>query len=61
MGGDHIRQRVRVPEEGHWPVGGGLSAEIGCQQRKFPEDTWSVEIRHSTDHLIVKMIPGRRF
>jgi len=48
--GDHIRPRVRVPEEWHWPVGVSLSAEIGYQQRKFSEDTWSAEIRPIIDN-----------
>jgi len=47
--GDHIRPRVRVPAEWHWPVGLSLSAEIGYQQSRFSEDTWSVEIRPIID------------
>jgi hypothetical protein len=47
--GDHIRPRVRVPESWGWPVGVSLSAEIGYQQRKFSEDTWSLEIRPIID------------
>src|SRR5439155_11931984 len=41
--GDHIRPRIRVPDEWHWPVGVSLSAEIDYQQRKLSEDTRSVE------------------
>lgn len=50
--GDHIRPRVRVPEEWHWPVGLSLSLEAGYQQRKFSEDTWSLEIRPIIDKQI---------
>ena len=37
--GDHLRPRVRVPEEWHWPVGLSLSTEVGYQRRSFSEDT----------------------
>jgi hypothetical protein len=47
--GDHIRPRVRVPEEWHWPVGLSLSAEIGYQQPAFSEDTWTLELRPIID------------
>lgn len=47
--GDHIRPRVRVPEDWHWPVGLSLSGEIGYQQRKFSADTWTAEIRPIID------------
>ena len=47
--GDHIRPRVRVPEEWHWPVGLSLSMEIGYQQPSFSEDTWTWEIRPIID------------
>jgi hypothetical protein len=47
--GDHIRPRVRVPEDWHWPVGLSLSTEIGYQQRKFSEDTWTWELRPIID------------
>src|SRR5262245_11006203 len=43
--GDHIRPRVRVPEEWHWPVGVSLSTEIGYQRPQFSADTWNWEIR----------------
>jgi len=43
--GDHIRPRVRVPEDWHWPVGLSLSTEVGYQQPQFSEDTWTWEIR----------------
>ena len=47
--GDHIRPRVRVPEDWHWPVGLSLSTEIGYQRRSFSEDTWSWELRPILD------------
>ena len=47
--GDHLRPRVRVPEEWHWPVGLSLSTEIGYQRRSFSEDTWSWELRPIID------------
>jgi hypothetical protein len=47
--GDHIRPRVAVPEDWHWPVGLSLSTEIGYQQSSFSEDTWTWEIRPILD------------
>ena len=47
--GDHIRPRVRAPENWHLPVGLGLSTEIGYQQRSFSTDTWTLEIRPIID------------
>lgn len=47
--GDHIRPRVAVPEEWHWPVGLSLSTEIGYQRRSFSEDTWTWELRPIID------------
>jgi hypothetical protein len=47
--GNHIRPRVRVPEEWHWPVGLSLSTEIGYQRPSFSEDTWTWEIRPIID------------
>jgi len=47
--GDHIRPRVRVPEEWHWPVGVSLSTEFGYQRRRFSEDTWTWELRPIID------------
>src|SRR5499427_9970457 len=47
--GDHIRPRVRAPEEWHLPVGLSLSTEIGYQRSSFSEDTWSWEIRPIID------------
>jgi len=50
--GDHIRPRVRVPEDWNWPVGLSLSMEIGYQQPSFSEDTWTWEIRPIIDKQI---------
>lgn len=47
--GDHIRPRVAVPAEWHWPVGVSLSTEVGYQRRLFSEDTWSWELRPIVD------------
>jgi hypothetical protein len=47
--GDHIRPRVRVPENWHWPVGVSLSMEIGYQQPSYSEDTWTWEVRPIID------------
>ena len=47
--GDHIRPRVRVPEDWHWPVGLSLSLEVGYQQRQFSADTWNLEVRPIID------------
>jgi len=47
--GNHIRPRVRVPESWNWPVGVSLSTEVGYQQSKFSEDTWTWEIRPIID------------
>jgi hypothetical protein len=47
--GDHIRPRVRVPPQWHWPVGVSLSQEIGYQRAMFAPDTWTWEIRPIVD------------
>jgi hypothetical protein len=47
--GDHIRPRVRAPEEWHWPVGVSLSTEVGYQRRAFSVDTWTWESRPIVD------------
>jgi hypothetical protein len=47
--GDHIRPRVRAPEDWHLPVGLSLSMEIGYQQPQFSEDTWTLELRPIID------------
>jgi len=47
--GDHVRPRIRVPEEWHWPVGLSLSTEVGYMQRSYSEDTWSWELRPIID------------
>lgn len=50
--GDHIRPRVRVPEEWHWPVGVSLSMEVGYQRALFDRDTWTWEIRPIVDKQV---------
>jgi hypothetical protein len=50
--GDHIRPRVRVPEQWKWPVGVSLSAEIGYQPPRFSPDKWTLEIRPIVDKKI---------
>jgi hypothetical protein len=47
--GDHIRPRVRVPEDWEWPVGLSLSLEVGYQRRSYSEDTWTLELRPILD------------
>jgi len=47
--GSHIRPRVRVPEEWHWPVGVSLSTEFGYVRKRFSEDEWTWEIRPIVD------------
>jgi outer membrane putative beta-barrel porin/alpha-amylase len=53
--GDHIRPRVRVPEEWKWPVGVSVSLEFGYQRAKFSEDTWTLEIRPIVDKQIGRL------
>jgi hypothetical protein len=47
--GDHIRPRVRVPDEWKWPVGFSISTEVGYQRPIFSKDTWTWEIRPIVD------------
>jgi hypothetical protein len=47
--GDHIRPRVRVPEEWKWPVGVSVSFEFGYQRPIFDGDTFTLEIRPIID------------
>lgn len=47
--GSHIRPRARIPESWHWPVGLGLSTELGYLRRSFSSDTWSWELRPIID------------
>ena len=47
--GNHIRPRIRAPEEWKLPVGLSLSLEIGYQQRRFSTDTWTLELRPIID------------
>lgn len=50
--GVHLRPRVRVPEDWGWPVGLGLSVEVGYQQSTYSLDTWTIEIRPIIDKQI---------
>lgn len=50
--GDHIRPRVRAPEEWKWPVGASVSFEFGYQRPIFSGDTWTLEIRPIVDKQI---------
>ena len=50
--GDHIRPRVRAPEEWKWPVGVSLSFEFGYQRPNYSPDTWTLEIRPIIDKQI---------
>ncbi len=47
--GSHLRPRVRVPPEWHWPVGVSLSAEFGYVRPKYSEDSWTWELRPIID------------
>jgi hypothetical protein len=50
--GNHIRPRIRVPEEWKLAVGLSLSLEVGYQQRRFSTDTWTLELRPIVDKQI---------
>jgi len=56
--GDHIRPRVRIPEEWHWPVNVSLSTEIGYQRRSYSTDTWTWEIRPIVDKQLDRWYLG---
>src|SRR5271157_5743733 len=50
--GDHIRPRVRAPEQWHWPVGVSLSLEFGYQRRAYSTDSWTLEVRPIVDKQV---------
>ena len=50
--GNHIRPRVRVPDQWHWPVGVSLSTEVGYQRTQYSLDTWTWEIRPIVDKAV---------
>ncbi|HEY5405888.1 MAG TPA: hypothetical protein VIJ92_02325 [Ginsengibacter sp.] len=52
--GSHIRPRVRVPDNWHWPVGVSLSLEAGYQKLQYSEDDWTLEIRPIIDKTFGK-------
>jgi hypothetical protein len=56
--GDHIRPRVRVPEDWKWPVGVSLSVEFGYQRAVYSPDTWTIEIRPIIDKTIGRWYLG---
>jgi len=47
--GNQIRPRVRAPEQWHWPLGVGLSAEFGYVRQPYSMDEWSWEIQPIID------------
>jgi hypothetical protein len=47
--GNHLRPRVRVPADWHWPVGVSLSSEFGYIRPRFSEEKWTWEIRPIID------------
>ncbi len=53
--GDHIRPRVRAPEEWHLPVGVSLSAEVGYQRPGFSNDNWTLELRPIVDKQFARV------
>ena len=50
--GDRIRSQLRIPEAWHWPIGLGLSAELGYQRPIFSPDTWTLELLLIVDKSI---------
>src|ERR1700745_3693217 len=50
--GDHIRPRVRAPENWHGLVGADMTLEIGAQRAAYSPDTWALEIRPIIDKKI---------
>lgn len=56
--GDHIRPRIRIPEDWHWPVNVSISTEIGYQRRAYSTDTWTWEIRPIIDKQLDRWYLG---
>jgi hypothetical protein len=56
--GDHIRPRVRIPENWRWPLGVSLSMDAGYQRAFFSRDTWTWEIRPIVGALVIRREPG---
>lgn len=52
--GTHIRPRVSIPADWHWPVGLSLSSEIGYQRPLYSSDTWTCELRPVVDQKLGK-------
>ena len=53
--GTHIRPRIAVPKEWHWPVGVSVSQEIGWQKPQYSPDTWTYELRPIIDKQVGKL------
>jgi hypothetical protein len=53
--GSHIRPRVAVPEDMHWPVGVSLSLEFGFQKAAFDPNTATLEVRPIIDKKMGKV------
>jgi hypothetical protein len=47
--GSHIRPRIAIPKSYDLPVGLSFSTEVGFQNSKYSEDTWTIEIRPIID------------
>ncbi len=47
--GSHFRPRVSIPESWHWPLGLGLSAEIGYQKQEYSINDVTFELRPILD------------
>jgi hypothetical protein len=47
--GSHIRPRVAIPENWHWPVGVSVSTEFGFQKSAYSPNTSTLEIRPIID------------
>ncbi len=47
--GSHIRPRVAIPEEWHWPLGLSFSAEFGFQKKQYSSNTSTLELRPIMD------------
>jgi hypothetical protein len=56
--GDHIRPRVKAPEQWHWPVGVSISTEVGYQRAVYSPDTWTWEIRPIIDKQAGALVLG---
>lgn len=53
--GTHIRPRLAIPKEWHWPVGVSISQEIGWQKPQYSANTWTYELRPIIDKQIGRL------